>query len=290
MTQPPSPDPQASPSRRDRRRRQRDRTSAQPNASGSVLGAIVVLVYRVLVVGASLGVGLVGGAAVAQRFPQSNPSPPFAERVRSQVVAVFTPAPSTEPTPPELELDRLEIQTRLEELDRQLAELDRQISALEPTAGDADAEQPLQQIDQQMRAVREQQQRVADLLPEATPVSADRPLRLTLPSDVLFAEDDSTLSDNSDSILNSLLDELQAYDRGTVYIAGYSDASDRSTAALDRSFAQAQAVEQYLRDSLDNSLRWVAVGYGASRFAAANDTPANRRRNRRIEIRIRPRP
>lgn len=69
------------------------------------------------------------------------------------------------------------------------------------------------------------------------------------------------------------------------------EANGAEAAGRDRqlSFLQAQAVSTYLQSLLGDTYTWGAIGYGNTRPLADEDTEANRQRNRRIEITIDPR-
>lgn len=119
-----------------------------------------------------------------------------------------------------------------------------------------------------------------------------------LPADVLFAGADS-LSDTGRARLDSVAQQLRrAYPNRTVRVEGHADNAplegrlkDRFESNWELSTARATSVLRTLLDrtSLDPD-QFVAVGYGASRPRAANDTAAGRQRNRRVRIAVLPLP
>lgn len=303
MSNPPPPNSNSNKKRRNRRRRPRSTPpsqaptqTAKPQKSGSALGAIVVFIFRFLMVGASLGVGFLGGIVLAQNQPQANPQKPLVERWRSQLSQELDPdeTPTDEPTPTPEPQARSPLQNEFEQLNQEVAQLNQQIQNFR-VGDDTNVANQKQQLQQQIQAVSQRLEQIQPLVePTPTPITPTstapgQPLRLTLPSDVLFSEAGEELTRNSRSILDSLIAELENYPEANVYIAGYTDGGDNPTTRLERSFEQAKQVEDYLKDNLDDARRWISIGYGASRFAAPNDTPANRQRNRRIEIRVEPR-
>jgi chemotaxis protein MotB len=119
-----------------------------------------------------------------------------------------------------------------------------------------------------------------------------------LPVDSLFATADS-LSEAGAERLDTIATQLRhAYPNRTVRVEGHADntplgerlkAQFRSNWEL--SCARATVVTRRLltQTPLDRS-QFVAVGYGASRPRASNDTPGGRRRNRRVRIAVLPLP
>jgi peptidoglycan-associated lipoprotein len=113
-------------------------------------------------------------------------------------------------------------------------------------------------------------------------------LVITLPSDALFGTQ-SNLQAGAEAILNSIVADLRTYPGASIRVAAYTDPQTDAAGDRTRSFAQAQAVKQYLSGVLGNdNFHWVAIGYGNRNPIAANDSPANRQRNRRVEITIDP--
>lgn len=122
-----------------------------------------------------------------------------------------------------------------------------------------------------------------------TIIPASDTLKITLPSDVLFANGQTQLSQATQTILDSVVRDLQNYPGTTIHVSGHTDnqieAATRNTVA----FQQAKAVQSYLSERLGEQYRWVTVGYGSVRSQAPNDSDLNRQRNRRIEVTIYPR-
>lgn len=114
-------------------------------------------------------------------------------------------------------------------------------------------------------------------------------LKITLPSDVLFADGQTQLSEATQAILDSVVRDLQNYPGATIYVSGHTDNQVEDTTRNKVSFQQAKAVQSYLSERLGERYRWVTVGYGSVRSQVPNDSDLNRQRNRRIEVTIYPR-
>lgn len=119
-----------------------------------------------------------------------------------------------------------------------------------------------------------------------------------IPTDSLFAAADS-LSAAGVERLEALARQLQStYPDRTVRVEGHADDTPLGPSLRDRyasnwtlSSARATAVLRRLRalTTLDRG-QFVAVGYGASRPRASNETAAGRRRNRRVRVSVLPLP
>ncbi|MCU0567331.1 MAG: OmpA family protein [Oculatellaceae cyanobacterium Prado106] len=123
----------------------------------------------------------------------------------------------------------------------------------------------------------------------AVPIALkDNVLKVTLPSDALFAADRVTLRPETQAILTSIATDLQQYPNARIQVAAYVDQQGTVTGDRKHSFEQAKAIRQYLSTQLSDGHNLVALGYGNSRPLVENTTPENRQRNRRIEITIHP--
>jgi outer membrane protein OmpA-like peptidoglycan-associated protein len=111
-------------------------------------------------------------------------------------------------------------------------------------------------------------------------------LKVTLPSDLLFEENNSILRSEASLILDKIVADLRSYPASTILIAAHTDATAATEDNRELSFRRAKAVEQYLAKTLGNQYRWLTVGYGETRPLVPNDTPADKQRNRRVEIAV----
>ncbi len=115
-----------------------------------------------------------------------------------------------------------------------------------------------------------------------------------LDSDVLFDSGDSALKSQNAQVLADLADILQSADarQMRVMIVGHADGQKLAGREARQRFgdnwklstARALAVADYLHKSGLDQQRMGVAGYGAEQPVATNETPADRRRNRRVEI------
>ncbi|MGP1384115.1 MAG: OmpA family protein [Thainema sp.] len=119
-------------------------------------------------------------------------------------------------------------------------------------------------------------------------IPASDTLKITLPSDVLFANE-TQLNQATRPILDSIIRDLQNYPGATIHVSGHTDNQIEAATRKTVSFQQAKAVQSYLAERLGDQYRWVTVGYGSLRSQVPNDSDLNRQRNRRIEVTIYPR-
>lgn len=120
-----------------------------------------------------------------------------------------------------------------------------------------------------------------------------------LPTDSLFATAADSLSPAGRERLKTLGRQLQStYPNRTIRVEGHTDNTALSDSLRKRfssnwalSTARATVVVRRLIDLTDlDANQFAAVGYGASRPRTSNDTPAGRRRNRRIRVAVHPLP
>ena len=90
-------------------------------------------------------------------------------------------------------------------------------------------------------------------------------------------------------ILAILERAISEFPESRVVVEGHTDAFGSDAQNLDLSQARADSVVQHLLDSLPISpLNLNAMGFGESRPVANNETPDGRKRNRRIDVVIKP--
>ncbi|MFQ5768129.1 MAG: OmpA family protein [Acidobacteriota bacterium] len=111
----------------------------------------------------------------------------------------------------------------------------------------------------------------------------DKMTHLTLPG-VTFASGSSTLTDEAQGDLESLLAALRFYSRKTIQVDGHTDnigsERDNFLVSLDR----ARAVKRFLVEAGIDAARIETRGYGEIRPVGDNNTAEGRRQNRRIEV------
>jgi len=111
----------------------------------------------------------------------------------------------------------------------------------------------------------------------------ERGLVITL-SDVLFRTNKARLESSGKRKVEKLADFLKQYPQYKVLVEGYTDSRGSSDLNQELSDRRAYAVRTALVDSGVNDARIGSRGYGDEYPVADNDTAANRRLNRRVEI------
>lgn len=107
---------------------------------------------------------------------------------------------------------------------------------------------------------------------------------ITLPNDVAFGSNQSTLDSQIEPIIAQMARLFKEYDAVKIQVFGYTDNSGTVAANKAYSLRQANAVANFLRLNGIDINRIVVDGLGAENPIANNETEANRRRNRRVEI------
>lgn len=113
-------------------------------------------------------------------------------------------------------------------------------------------------------------------------------LIVTLPEDILFATNSTTVSSNAQNNLVTVARSLNQYPGTTVNVIGHTD--DVGDAAYNQNLSErrAQAVSAVLVASGVSAARVRSVGQGESQPVATNLTAQGRQQNRRVDIVITP--
>ena len=114
-------------------------------------------------------------------------------------------------------------------------------------------------------------------------------ITVRVPGDVLFASGQVDLKASAKSTLSQVASVLKAQYAGqTVRVEGYSDSDPIKKSKwkdnLELSLQRAAAVARHLQSQGVAKDQLYAAGFGATNFRAANDTPAGKSQNRRVEI------
>ncbi len=113
-------------------------------------------------------------------------------------------------------------------------------------------------------------------------------LVVTLPQDILFAVDSTTLTGSLQNDLYSVAASLNRYPDTTVNVIGHTDNTGAAAYNQDLSQRRAQAVASVLINAGVTPQRIRAIGRGEDAPVASNLTPEGRQQNRRVEIIITP--
>lgn len=269
---------------------------------------LLLLIFRLLLLGVGGGLSLILGIIFANFYPNPNPERPLLLKVldRLDKKTPLLPAnaspmvvPEATNPPPQLALaQKQQAQAELTKLQGQMKQLSDKVGALETQLGSS---RPNEALEARLQALSLQLEGApspnsnAKSVENSTPnqsttvsasvVQADK-LKVTLPSDLLFEESNSILRSEAGLILDKIVTDLRNYPTSTIRIAAHTDATHEAEENRELSFRRAKAVEQYLAKALGNQYRWLTVGYGETRPLVPNDTVSNQQRNRRVEIAV----
>ncbi|WP_424933707.1 OmpA family protein [Amaricoccus macauensis] len=107
---------------------------------------------------------------------------------------------------------------------------------------------------------------------------------LSRTGNIYFAFSSADLQPSSYPLLDSVVDIVSRCPDLQVLVAGHTDSDGDATYNQILSERRAQSVVNYLVDEGISRRQLIATGYGEERPVVANDTAANKGRNRRIEF------
>ncbi|SEM97370.1 Outer membrane protein OmpA [Loktanella fryxellensis] len=113
-------------------------------------------------------------------------------------------------------------------------------------------------------------------------------LVVSLPQDILFATNSTTVSGAAAGNLSTLARSLQQYPNSTVNVIGHTDDVGAAAFNADLSQRRAQAVSSVLVSNGVAANRIQSIGRGEDQPIATNLTPEGRQQNRRVDIVITP--
>lgn len=114
--------------------------------------------------------------------------------------------------------------------------------------------------------------------------TADNQLKLDIPSDISFDVNRADIKPNFRAILDTFATGLSNNPSSNVTIIGHTDSSGSDAINNPLSLNRAASVRDYLVTRGVASSRVTIDGRGSREPLVANDTPANRAKNRRVEI------
>ena len=112
----------------------------------------------------------------------------------------------------------------------------------------------------------------------------DNRLKLDIPSDISFASGRADIQPNFRTILNTFATSLASTPNSNVTIVGHTDSTGSDAVNNPLSLNRAASVRDYLADRSVSSSRVSIEGRGSREPIVANDTAANKAKNRRVEI------
>lgn len=119
-------------------------------------------------------------------------------------------------------------------------------------------------------------------------VNIGNSLVVTMPDDITFETDSSSLTPSIRKELRALADNLSKYPDSNVQVIGHTDNTGTAAHNLDLSRQRAASVTQVLVNNGISPNRITAIGRGEDQPVASNLTPEGRAQNRRVEIVIIP--
>ena len=126
---------------------------------------------------------------------------------------------------------------------------------------------------------------------EGTGVSVHRDgdnITLSMPGNVTFATDSSSLNQSFFNVLGSVSIVLDEFGKTIVEVAGHTDSRGSEAYNQTLSERRASSVAQYLDAQGVNDQRIITLGMGEVRPVADNATSSGRQTNRRVEITLVP--
>lgn len=114
--------------------------------------------------------------------------------------------------------------------------------------------------------------------------TADNRLKLDIPSDISFAVGRADIQSNFRTILDTFATGLASNSASNVRVIGHTDSSGTDAVNNPLSLNRAASVRDYLSSRGIASSRVAIDGRGSREPLVANDTAANKAKNRRVEI------
>jgi OOP family OmpA-OmpF porin len=177
------------------------------------------------------------------------------------------------------------------ENEMRLAEMAEEMAALDERLGGATAERAalIQRLEAQAR-VKEQFEQVEKMfLPSEARVFREGDniiLRLT---GLSFDSGKAQIKPESFDLLGKVEKAIDVFPRSELIIEGHTDSFGGDDFNQKLSQERAESVQQYMINAMRiPTYRLIATGYGETRPVASNETESGRKRNRRIDIVIRP--
>ncbi|HEY9710318.1 MAG TPA: OmpA family protein [Oculatellaceae cyanobacterium] len=270
---------------------------------------LLIIIFRLLLLSVGGGLALILGIILANFYPSPSPEKPLLLKVLEGFdpkAPTTTPNPSPTPvsdtsgnSPPQVTpVQRQQAQAQVAQLQVQLKAVSDSVVTLETQLGTS---RPNEDLEARLKALSLQLQGLPPASPDGStventstiqtavvsesPLQGDK-LKVTLPSDVLFEENNSILRSEAGLVLDKIISDLRDYPGSTIRISAYTDTTGKPEDNRELSFRRAKAVEQYLSRALGEQFRWLVVGYGETRPLVANDTTTSDERNRRVEIAV----
>jgi outer membrane protein OmpA-like peptidoglycan-associated protein len=269
----------------------------RPQKSKNQQNWLLVLIFRLLLMGVGGGLALISGIVFAYFSPNPNPQKPLLLKIWERLdgkqpiapanASLITPDNNSNSQPLLTPAQKQEAQAKLTKLQGQMKQLSQEIATLETQLGgnvsNLGLEARLQAIAQQIEVTSSNNAKPVEKTHATQSPTASGKLKVTLPSDLLF-EENNTLRQDSRLILDKIIADLRDLPASTIRITAHTDDKGDNQDNRELSFQRAKAVEQYLAEALGDKYKWLTIGEGATHPLVPNDSPINQQRNRRLEI------
>jgi outer membrane protein OmpA-like peptidoglycan-associated protein len=177
-----------------------------------------------------------------------------------------------------------QLEVQAQEIDKAKREADQAWMAADARAREAQARsREAEQARMQMAAAQAQTAALTKELSELKATQTDRGVVLTVGS-ALFATGKADVAPGIQRSADKLVAFLQSNPKRNVLIEGHTDNTGSHEGNVKLSQARADAIKTLLMSKGIAPERIVAKGYGSQYPQVANDTPAGRQANRRVEI------
>ncbi len=203
-----------------------------------------------------------------------------AARRKAELDALAAKASSAEEATKQAERERAVTEQALSESEKVKAALAVEASRLAGEKARLEAEQTRLKAERDALAAR-----LSGALAKVSEVrSSGRGLILSLSSGILFDVNKSALRPAAQVTLAKLAGILLMLPEVNLRVEGYTDATGNAEVNQKLSKARAESVTAFLKAQDVAETRMKAEGYGPANPVAPNDTPANKAKNRRVEI------
>jgi len=183
------------------------------------------------------------------------------------------------------------LQQEQEENQVRMADMEEELRALDERLGGATAERAalVQRLEAQARVKQQFEQVEKMFTREEARVFREGDTIILRLVGLNFDSGQSQIKPEFFPLLAKVEKAIDVFPRSELIIEGHTDSYGGDELNQQLSQARAEAVQQYMINAMRiPSYRIIATGYGETRPVASNETEAGRKRNRRIDIVIRP--
>jgi outer membrane protein OmpA-like peptidoglycan-associated protein len=113
-------------------------------------------------------------------------------------------------------------------------------------------------------------------------------IKLSIPGNITFDTDSTAIVTGFYPVLNDVAKVLAKYEKTKLSIEGHTDSVGDAQYNRELSIMRANSVANYLASNNVNNTRLQTLGFGETQPISGNDSEQNRRKNRRVELRIIP--